>query len=219
MNLLQLRDAYRRDMGDFANPPLWDDKTCFEFATDAVMEAVRRGHLILDSSTTAICTIDYTTNAVLALDARIIAIRAAMIVGQSVPLVPVKLAWLDQTAPGWRTQATGMPTAYITDWSSQHIRLYPAPSVAGTVTLSVAREPLLPLTTGTQIPEIPARYHPALVYWMRHRGYDVDDTESRDQAMVDKYEAKFAAEFGERKSARNERWAAEQSPGFSDALA
>ena len=220
MNLGELEIIFRREMGDTVAPYLWGSAEVPEFATDAVMEAVRRGFQIVDSTTTAVCNIAYTSaTPVLTLDVRIIAIRTAIVSGQTLPLGRVSVSWMDRAYPGWRSTTATLPTSYINDWGSGKIRLYPQPTASGTVLLSVAREPLLPLTQPTDTPEIPARYHRSLVAWMKYRGYDKDDTEAGNPLQADRAERAFAAEFGERKSARNEKWAAEQSAPMADTLA
>jgi len=219
MNLGELEIIFRREMGDTVAPYLWGSAEVAEFATDAVMEAVRRGFQIVDSTTTAICNIAYTSaTPVVSLDARVIAIRTALVSGQTVPLVRANVAWMEGALPGWRTTTATRPTVYITDWGSGKIRLYPQPTASGTVLLTVAREPLLPLTLPTDVPELPARYHRSLVHWMKYRGYSKDDTEVSNAPQADRAERAFAAEFGERKSARNEKWAAEQSAPMAATL-
>ena len=218
MNLLDLHTVFRREMADTVEPYLWGDAECTEFANDALMEAVRRGLLIIDSTTTAICNIAYTTDPVLSLDYRVIAIRSALISGQSIPLERVTVDWMDYNYPGWRSTTAAIPTMYIADWGSRKIRLYPDPTTSGTVLLSVHREPTA-LTAFGDIPEIPTRFHRSLVHGMKYRAYLKGDTEVSNQAAAAREEAAFAAEFGERRSARNEVWADSMTGMMADTLA
>lgn len=198
-------------MLDSADPPFWIDAEVDEFANDAQMEAVRRGLLITDSTTAEICEIDYTTDPVLPLDPRVIVIRAAIVEGQSLPLIRARLNWMEASFPGWRSHTGQFPTIYIDDWSSDNIRLYPTPTQSGTVLLTVAREPLEEMAATTDVPELPARWHRGLLQWMLYRGYSKEDSETYDPRRAAEAEGRFVAEFGEKKSARNERWAAETS--------
>lgn len=220
MNLSQLNAEFGEQVRDRVNPPFWSDTRRTTFANQSLMEAVRRAKLIIDSSTAEICEIDYTTNPVLSLDPRVISIREAVIEGQTINLDPITLDELNGMIPGWRLTATGLPRKYITDYSSNKIRLWPPQSAAGTVLLSVHREPLVPLTLATQIPEIAARWHYALTHGMRALAYSDEDTETYDPVKAKRADDLYVKEFGPSVSARNELWSSRrEGTGFPETLA
>lgn len=215
MNLGELCTDFGYKARDRALPGFWDTTRRRMFANQALMEAVRRSKLIIDS-TASICTIAFTTtNPVLNLDSRIIGIREAIVSGATLPLDPYHIADMPY---GWRS-TTGTPAGYITDYGSNQIRLYPQPTTAGTLLLSVFREPLEDMANDSDEPEIPARYHADLVQWMLFLAFDEKDAETNDPQAAAKAEKKFTAAFGQRVSARNEKWQSETGAGFPDSLA
>ena len=84
---------------------------------------------------------------------------------QGKPLKHVSVGWLDRTSPGWRTQASGVPT-YIYKYSDQ-IGLFPAPNVTdgvGQYSLVITADALVSeLANPSDVPvRLPARLHEAL---------------------------------------------------------
>lgn len=220
MKLSDLRATFRSEVFDTVAPYLWSDPEVTEFANDAVMEAVRRGWQIIDSVTPDVCSLSYTAaSPVLEIDSRIIVIRNAIVRGQVLPLERMKVGRMEQIWPGWRVTRAKYPLIYVDDWASGFIRLYPHPTESGVIDLSVAREPLDPLVQETDEPEIPARFHRNLVQWMKFRAYSKSDVETANPQLAEEAEARFKAEFGERRSARNEKWQEEQAGTFVDTLA
>jgi hypothetical protein len=98
------------------------------------------------------------------------------------------------------------------------IRLYPTPTQSGTLKLVVAREPLCSLEYDYDEPELPSRHHRSLVWWALFRAFSKFDTEVNDLQRAAECEARFGKVFGERRSARSEKWIAEQSGAVADAL-
>jgi hypothetical protein len=202
-----LIDIFRREARDKNEPYLWDDDELAEFADDAQMEACRRARLIVDSTTSAICNVTVTANnPVVTIDPRVIFIRRALLVGQPAPLGRGTWREMDARLPGWQDASAGTPQIMVTGLGTLSRTLYPKPIANGTLNLVVVREPLVPLTLKTQTPEIQARYHRSLVYWMLFRSYSKVDSDSMDPQKAAKAEAMFAAEFGPRTSAVEEAW-------------
>lgn len=88
------------------------------------------------------------------------------------------------------------------------MRLFPAAEV-GTpveVRLTVVREPMNALEGPDDRPEIPARYHGALLHGACKRLFRLPDSEVEDQAKAAYHEAEFDAEFGKRSAAIDEVW-------------
>lgn len=217
MNLGQICDEFGAQVHDSAKRNLWSPSRRFLFANQAQMEAARRAKLLIDSTTPAICQIAYTTSPILAVDPRVIHIREAIIDGETLDLTPIKL---QQMIPGWRQSAVDTPRYYISDYGSNQIRLWPPPRAAGTLLLSVHREPLVPMAAVTDVPEIPARSHFHLISWMRVLAQSDEDSESYAPDEAKRENAKFIAEFGYPVSSKNEMWVASgEGAGFPDTLA
>lgn len=200
-----------REVDDVVASHLWTSPFVDEIANDAVMEVVRRGHTIIDSSTTAICTIAYAADAVsVPIDSRVIDIRHAIVRGRTAPLIETTIDDIEAGFPGWRSTTSTYPTVLIKDWESGKRRLWPIPTASGYIDMTVAREPT-PLTADTHVPEIPARYHQLLRHWMKKRAFEIPDTETQDLQRSAAAEAEFTKEFGPRIGAVREKWRSEQS--------
>lgn len=218
MTVADLIAEFRDRAFDQKSPPLWTDTQLIRWANDAQREACRRGKLLIDSTDDTICSIDYdTVDPVLDLDTRIISIREAIVDGQTIPLDEYLLSRMNELFPGWRSAAAQFPMGYIKDYGSKQIRLYPQPTQAGTVLLSVVREPLEDMAK-TDEPELPARYHMSLVEWLLYRAYSLQDPDTCDPQRAQKALTAFETEFGRRSSARNEKWQEEQSGRMTDTL-
>ena len=72
MTLAELRALFREEAGDTAEPFLWPNLILNLYANEAQTEACRRGHLLRDSVTTAICQLAVTAgDPIVELDPRI----------------------------------------------------------------------------------------------------------------------------------------------------
>lgn len=196
----------RKEADDAAEPYLWPTSDWYEFANDAENEACRRARLITDASTTAICTAAVAIGAPsVTLDPRVIFVRRAQLALQSRPLTPVDSRDLDQNAPNWEAQ-TGTPRAWVRNWETGKLRLWPTPQVIDTLRLRVVRLPLVPMEDGESIPEINPRLHRSLVFWMLYRAYSKQDSQTYDEKKAALNLALFEREFGQKSSAIDEAW-------------
>ena len=208
MNLRGLIDDFRLDAKDEGTPPFWSDAFLARVASQAEQEACRRGALILDSSS-PFCSISFGAgDDLLQLDGRILEIRRARLSAANRRIYPVTIAQLDRNNEQWESE-TGEPRAYVTDYQTGHIRLYPSPTTTDEIQLTVRRMPLADMVDDSDEPEIRPESHPGLVQWMLHRAYmrQDADTFNKDKAAVAL--AEFVREFGEKKSMRNEEWTRE----------
>jgi hypothetical protein len=212
MKLGELLAMVRRDeLDDESTPYLWSNDSLIEYAEDAENEACRRASLLRDATTTAICRITLVAGtASYDLDARVIRIRRARLPGKT-PLAPVTTAELDERRPGWEDE-TGEPTAYLTDWETGAIRLYPNPTAVATLQLQVVRLPLAAMNDTEDTPEIHARFHRDLRHWIVKRAFSKKDSETEDLKRAALAEERFAAAFGPPLSARTEEWNARNLP-------
>lgn len=208
MNLRELIEAFRDDTGDNVVPYRVSDSKAKRFANRAQVEASRRSRMLVDSTDDSICRVDFDAgDPNITIDQRIISIRRASIQGSSVPLAKRVIAQMDEEFPGWySSESRSTPFIIIVDVGTNEVRLYPTPKSSGTVHLTVTREPKRPMSSNTDVPELPARCHEALVEGMKMYAYSSDDPDLADKQMADLAEAAFEAEFGKQISGADERF-------------
>lgn len=207
MNLGELIAEYRGESGDTAAPYFVQDSQLTRFANQAVAEACRRGHFLIDS-TSPMCSLDvYAGEPVVEIDPRIIDVRRMVLSNSVLPLCPARVEEMDRDNPGWESHA-GTPTTYVTDYQTDAIRLYPIPIAAGTVSMTVSRLPICDMSVKADTPEIRKEHHDALVQWLLYRAYSKQDSDMFDSNKAARSLAEFEREFGLKASARNERWKA-----------
>lgn len=206
MTLQELIDAARSETADTATPYLWSDADWIRYANDAQREACRRARLIVDSTTTDITRIALVAGTdSYALDPRVLFIKRVKLSTSSNPLRPASYKDLDRSVPGWEAQ-TGEPQAYVPDMNENEFRPYPTPTAAATISLTVIRLPLVDMDDVDNTPEIPARYHESLMFWMLYRAYSKQDSETLDKKKAVDNLALFEAEFGKKSTAVDEVW-------------
>jgi hypothetical protein len=216
MTLGELITAFRRDTNDKTTPYLWSDSEVTEYANDAMFQACRRGRLITDSSSPECCSVTITAPAVDAPLHDSIIYVAEVLLPDGFPLRKLSRRYMDWAVPGWRLQTADTPEAWVPDFSSRRLRPYPAPVNAITLGLTVVRNQLVLMTDPVNdSPEIPARYHSALVHWMRHRAYTRPDSDTKSEKLAEAAEERFAAEFGSAVPAVEELWINERQ-GYVD---
>lgn len=207
MTFEQLLAAAREDLGDTVGSTdsshALTSSTALRLFNEAIHEACRRARLIVDRSTAAICTYAVTAgNPVITLDPRIIKIKRATLVGRSAPLTRRYLADLEERSASWE-QDTGTVDSYVADYETGKVCLYRKPSDNGTLKMVAVRLPLVDLAAGAS-PEIPVQYHHALRHYVVAEMRGADDTELYDPRKAAIAAAKFEAEFGPKRSARDE---------------
>lgn len=217
MNFDQLLKAAREDLSDTAGTRDKDHVLNSDLAlrlfNEAIHEACRRARLLVDRSTTEICTYAVTAgDPVIALDPRIIKIRRANLASRPTPLTRRYTADMEERSPGWESH-TGSVDSYVADYETGSICLYRIPPQNDTLKLVVVRLPLEDLTLqGT--PGIPPQYHAALRHYVVAEIRYTDDSELYDPRKAAIAEAKFEKEFGPKRSAQDEVW--ENSQPFEE---
>lgn len=210
MNLEAMIASARSRTGDTKTPQLWTDDEWAEYATDAEQEACRRARLIVDSTNAEICVIAFnSTDKFYELDPRIIFIRRVKVDGISRPLGKISYQDLDSGQPGWEEEE-GEPRAFILDMEDNKLRPYPAPDRDYTARLTVVRTPLDVLANDNDEPEIKARYHQSLLFWMLYRAYSKQDSDTQDDEKAAANLAMFENEFGKKSTAVDETWIARE---------
>jgi hypothetical protein len=200
---------------DMTQPYLRSDALMLLDLTEGQVEAARRARLLVDSTTAAICELEYEAgDVVLDLDPRVIFVRRARISGESRPLQKVRREDLDRERPGWEDE-TGTPTHIVMGMESRKLRFYPTPSEDGTAYLTVVREPLADVGRLEDDLELSGRHARGLVEWLRHRYYGTQDSETRDDKKAAEALVAFEIEFGPPSRAIDEEWI-EQHQGFEE---
>ena len=210
MNLGELKSAFRSAVMDMVKPYLWSEDEVTEYAAEAEMEACRRAHLIVDSTSDLASATVSAGDPAVPYDGRIIRVRRARLASQSRPLTILVQRALDESVPGWESAAASTPRVLIPDWETGSYRLYPPPVLDDTLLMSVVREPLNELAADDDTPEINRRYHRSLINWMRFRAYSKPDPDTANPGLAKEALALFEGEFGEKSRAIDEHWANEQ---------
>lgn len=223
-----IADMRESVLDDVALPYRWLDAELLRNLNYAEVQATRRAHLLIDSTTAndngtaatagtlgqkPLCSLSLVANqAVYNLSPKILQVRRCQILGMSYPLTgPVGYPELDDLVSGWiGTSGTvstagsgGNPTYYLNEPGST-ITFVRAPSADGTAYLVVSRIPLTPFTLNTS-PEIEEKWHRGLINWAAHLAYNKPDPDVYDKELSDYYEKQFTAEFGPLPSAYSER--------------
>jgi hypothetical protein len=205
MKLEELILMYRAQSHDEAVPYLCSDELLTIYANEAQDEACRRGDL-LRSSTADFCNIAFLAgDETVELDERIVRIKRATVDGYHLQMVSAER--MDEIFPNWtEDQTRARPSHLIEGMETGLGYLWPRPRDNGTLKMTVQRLPMCPLAGDFDEPEIRRELHPCLVDWMLYRAYSREDTEMYNPQSAGVALGRFIAEFGEKKSGRNEAW-------------
>lgn len=203
MELAKLIAEARRRSDDVATPPFVSDDDYAPLATEAEAEACICSRLLFDDSTAAFTQYAMTPgNGVVTLHDVVDVIAAAEFqptVGRRSHVDLVGIDWI-RGQRDWSTRTSSRPSS-LAHISERQARLWPTPSVAGTLYLSIYRLPSEPLEAMEQEPQIARSEHLGLVDWMLYRVWSNVDGELYDPQRAAAALAAFEARFGERPSA------------------
>ena len=207
MQLIELIQLFRFETDDDAEPFLWSPDEVIDFANDAQNEACRRARLLVDSSTAGICTITVPAVGlgVVTLDPRVIFVRRARF-ATMLPLKRMNMQDMESFNPFWQDTSASTPKAFIPDFGTGQLLLWPPPIVDDTLHLTVVRMPFADMVDDQDIPEIFDRYHRSLRYWMMYRAYSKQDSQANDPKKAADALTLFEQEFGKKSSAIDETW-------------
>jgi hypothetical protein len=175
---------------------LWSQTELLEYAQDAENEACERADLLIDSTSTFTDIAVNTSTGTYGIASTVISVRSAMLASGTEPLMETSEEVLDKSVSGWRTEE-GTTRSYVMTPTNKII-LYPIPSVASTVNLTVSRFPNTPMTI-TGSPEVDSRYHQGLILWMLYRAYLKNDSETLNTDKAADYLKLFEKYFGPKK--------------------
>lgn len=193
MNLDRLIAQFRRLSGDNVETYFFDDELLTEFANLAETEAAIRAKLLYDSKDITLTVGD----PVYSLSPEIFSVARAILIdsdSKKTTLEIIDRQSLDHKDSIWQEAADAKPKYVVVDESS--IELSPAPSIAYTLRISYFRTPLTEMSSGSDEPEINARHHDGLVYWMLHLALQANDYDSMNLKISEDSEQKFIKRFG-----------------------
>lgn len=209
MKLRELRLIVREAADDTVKPFLWSDAFIAQTLNEGEVQACRRARLLVDSSTTEVCRITLTADKELYdIDPRVIFIRRVKLSTTGVPIGFARVRDMDEAMNDWESE-TGTVVGWVPDFTSGKLRLYRTPTsaeVPATLTLTVVREPLEPMTDDDHQPEIRPRHQHALQHWALFRMFSKRDLETYDPQRAADHLALFEAEFGPASTAVDEQW-------------
>lgn len=205
MDLRGIIDTARQRLDDAVAPYLVEDVTLARFAAEAEREAAIRGRLIYDGTTAAITQIAVVAGQhTYPLDSRVDHIDAVSFTrADSLRPRDLDLTGMDSLREdcAWHTRSASRPRKAVHLEPQCSIRIWPTPSQAGTLDLSVYRAPMFDLEDDDDEPEIPQRHHDGLVSWILYRVYSSKDSELNDDARAGAALAEFTSRFGQRDTA------------------
>lgn len=200
MTLSDLIDEFRRRASDNATPPDFSDAQCGIFATEAEKEACLRAKLLLDDSGDFDQAIA-AGQATILLDPLVLELSAASFTPTGSTAADLTLTGMDwiRDQCDWQTRTCSRPwrLAQLRD----SLRLYPIPSVAGSLSLSLYRFPANAIADLTDEPEIPVQHHDGLVDWMLFKAFSTKDSEYEDEKRAATALGLFEQRFGPRPDA------------------
>jgi hypothetical protein len=184
---------------------LWTNEEIAGFANEAVVELARRKP-IRDSATSAVARIAVTADqATYPYSDKILSIRRAKL-GDRV-LTKTTHPRIDSRLMGW-VAADTESLLYIEDTDERTLTIWGTPTEDATLELIVDRLPLEPMRwarRNSDTAEVRDEYHYALIDFMCHRGYLMNDSETKDKKKSLDFLELFTSNIGSRPSAHMEQ--------------
>jgi hypothetical protein len=197
MNFLQIETSVRQTLDDNSTTDkLWSQDDILEYARDSESEACERADLIIDNTSALTDITVNTSTGTYGIASTVISIKSAMLASGTEPLMETSEEVLDKSVSGWRT-ASGVSRSYVMT-PTNNIILYPIPSAASTMNLTVSRFPNTPVEVNGS-PEVDSRYHQGLILWILHRAYLKNDSETLNTDKAADYARAFEKFFGPKK--------------------
>lgn len=179
--------AFREDERDSVAPYQWSDTQLVRFANEALTEFAEQTKSIYDDSGDVTQLAFNIGQQEFELHPSIIDVLDAAIGTDS----------LDIAAPGVfkrRDLPTGgKPRLLVLNPSANLMKLYPAPTLAGTLELTVIRRPLAEVAKDSAIPDIPPDERRHLLLFIKHKALSVPDIELFDPRRATQFRLEFEA--------------------------
>lgn len=137
-------------LSNYEGPYFWSNAELVFYANSALYEMYRDARLVVDSTTSAVCTITTVIDTLdYDLHDAIIYIKSAQVSSSAEFLTKTNKAEEDDRYPDWRDATSAEPTRYLLDYQLGYITFSPPPDAVYTVNLTVYRYPVGKLTTTT----------------------------------------------------------------------
>lgn len=189
----ELLAVFRTETTDAVAPYFWADPLLYTYMNDAQKMFCRLTEGIEDSSTTDVCRLSVEAGTEwYPLSKLILKVREATDMTTGRPYDVVNAEKASEQGILFRGQ-TGPLRAFVTGLEKSKLRAWPKPNADTTVELRVFRLPLENITGEDQDFEIDEQHHLALLLWMKHRAYGVEDADVFDRFKSEEYEQKFRA--------------------------
>ena len=198
MTLRQLIARCRTMASDNAKPPFWSDQQWADALNDAVSEACVRGDLLTDDQVTANFTAGYEY---VSIPSFCYSVRRVSINGARLHQT-TKMQLDRKFGNSWQS-STGTPSdCYLVQ---NKLRLHPIPDTSGTANMVAYITPkdsdVMDLQDAADVsPAVPDRMHTDLIWWALHLFFSVPDADVFNAGFSDRYDARFSAAFGPRRS-------------------
>lgn len=183
-----LLGVFRIEVDDTVATYLWSDALIYGYIDDAQKQFCRDTYGIEDARSFRL-NIKADGTQWYALDPAILKVRSAIdpATGLDIPLIALEK--MRENSLRFDT-ATGPIKALITGMDKGYLRALPIPNVASVVELRTFRLPA-DLENPTDEFEIDQQHVRALLLWVKHRAYAVQDTEVYDPRLSEKFRAQW----------------------------
>lgn len=180
-------------MNDQASPYLWADDQVYSYINDAQRMFCRLTDNIGDASTPEVIRINVTAGTEwYPTHPSILKVRACSRLDTGRPVDVLNREDMAQRNMFFDGR-TGPVSALVIGMESHKARVWPVPSEDVTLELLVFRLPLRTISEAQTALEVDEQHHEALLHWVKHRAYSVQDAEAFDKTKAAEFEAKFRA--------------------------
>lgn len=206
MEASAILDEVRTLLDDELEPYLWSDATLMLRLNTAVAEVCIRARVIKDSTSAVTSIALVAGTAVYAVDPAVFMVGRARVAGERNMLTLTNAKWMDANRPGWDDATwaeSGTPEFAVFDLADHTLRVHPIPADAGTLSMTVWRQPLESekVESDTDEPAIPANWHGELKHHILFECYSDMDSEKRNPERAAQHYALFEQRVGRRPSA------------------
>lgn len=188
---------FRAETDDKAEPYLWEDFEVFGYMTEGFDALLKKAEVVY-----SVLTLPFTTgNAVVPLNAKVLHIRMARIVGGG-EIVPQSMNHVDAlvsdygltyTGPNAMFEGSGTPSVYVRDYEKAALRLVPIPAADGAIEIQCTVNIGAAMEEGSALPTTDSEDLRLVLHYMKSLAYQKHDAETEDLTRARFHEDRFAA--------------------------